>query len=252
MIDSVTFLFSMILFANLRLQKKTLKNKAKQTMGQSINIYKNDLKEGIRFVLNPIILNMMLPLVIANFTFSAATVVFPAFADKFGGSTTYGILMTCSVEGMLIGSLMSQFVSKRYAIGKAMVLAYSFSGILWILTALSSSFSIYLSFIFLVLSGIPIGATNVIYSSLFQIIPPENMIARVSSVSGSLITAAMPLGALIGGYIATLIGSGLIIACNGLTIFLLSLYWLFNKKLRTLPKVKKLEDKGFITELLGE
>ncbi|HET7658655.1 MAG TPA: MFS transporter [Bacillales bacterium] len=250
-IDSATFLISIFLFASLRLQHQPSKPKTKQTIADSFRQYQDELKQGFKFALNPIIINMLLPLIIVNFTISAATTIFPAFADHFGGAATYGILMTCFLAGLTIGSLLSQFVSTHFTIGRAMIIAYGLSGILWMLTAFGASSTVYVSFLCLLLSGIPVGATNVIYSSLYQLIPPENMIARVQSLSRSFTLAAMPLGALAGGYFASLYGSGLIIACNGFTILLLSCYWLCNPKLRTLPKVKKLENRAHMDELIG-
>lgn len=251
-IDSVTFLMAIILFASLRLPKNIVKVKEKQTIADSFRKYQSDLKQGFKFVMNPLTLNMILPLILVNFTISAATTIFPAFANQFGGASTYGLLMTCFVGGLLIGSLLSQFVSSKFKIGWAMIIAYSLSGLSWILTAASAPLSVYISFLCLILSGIPVGATNIIYSSLLQMIPPENMIARVLSLNRSFILAAMPFGALAGGYFATLLGSSVIIICNGSMVFLLSIYWLLNPKLRTLPKVKKLEDREFTNQLLGK
>ncbi|EOO64600.1 MFS transporter [Bacillus cereus group sp. MYBK163-2] len=243
--DSITFLLAIILFASLQIPQKTKTNKANK-LNETIVTYKRDLTEGIKFILNPMILSILIPLLIVNFTWSAAAVVLPEFSDQLGGPQIYGLLMTCSALGMLIGSLISEIITKKFTIGKAMIIGYSISGIMWILTALTSSVSIYLSFIFLILAGIPIGATNIIYVTLFQTLPPENMLARIAAVNESLLSAAMPLGSLIGGYIGTMIGSKFVIASNGIAIIILSLYWLFNKKLRKLPKIDKLENEEFI------
>lgn len=250
-IDSVTFLFAFIMFASLRLPNQFKKMEKNRSIAKSFKSYKSDLKQGFQFAKNPLILNMMLPLILVNFTISAATTIFPAFANQFGGASTYGILMSCFVGGLLVGSFLSQFVSTHFKIGTSMILAYSLSGICWILTAVTAPISVYLSFVFLALTGIPVGATNIIYSSLLQMIPPENMVARVLSLQRSFILAAMPLGALAGGYFATLLGSNVIIVSNGIMVVLLSIYWLINKRLRSMPMVKKLEDRNFLKQMMN-
>ncbi|TGA97642.1 MFS transporter [Sporolactobacillus shoreae] len=241
-IDSVTFFIAALLFALLRLGKSASLQKPE---GKSPS-YWADLSEGLQFVLHPLILKMLFPFLISNFVLSGVLAIFPAFSKQIGGPAVYGILMSSYTAGFLAGTLLSGFVSQKFSMGKAVIYGYGCSGIMWILMDLAAPHSVPLACIFLAMANIPVGATNILFSSFFQIVPPSNMIGRVAAVTESLIAAAMPLGSLAGGVLASWTGTHAIIISQGVVIILIAVYWLLTKKLRQLPDIDHLS-----TQLLG-
>ncbi|MFT8317602.1 MAG: MFS transporter [Sporolactobacillus sp.] len=235
-IDSLTFVFAAALFAfmNLGQSKTSAPEKAKS--------YHADLVEGLHFVREPLIVRMLLPFLISNFVLGGVFAVFPAFSKQIGGSAVYGLLMSCYTAGFLIGTLLSSFVSRRLSMGAAVICGYGCSGVLWLLMDWSAPYSVGLACTLLVLANIPIGATNILFSSFFQIIPPAEMIGRVDAITESLIAAAMPLGSLAGGLLASRIGVHAIIISQAAVLALIGAYWLITKKLRGLPDLAHLKN----------
>ena len=86
------------------------------------------------------------------------------------------------------------------------------------------------------LAWIPIGATNILFATIGQIVIPNQYLGRINSVTRSMGTIAMPLGSLIGGYTANVYSSQLIFALASIGILFISLVWLLHPKLRAFPK----------------
>ena len=61
------------------------------------------------------------------------------------------------------------------------------------------------------LAWIPIGATNILFATIGQIVIPNQYLGRINSVTRSMGTIAMPLGSLIGGYTANVYSSQIIL-----------------------------------------
>lgn len=90
------------------------------------------------------------------------------------------------------------------------------------------------------LAWIPIGATNILFATIGQIVIPNQYLGRINSVTRSMGTIAMPLGSLIGGYTANVYSSQLIFALASIGILFISLVWLLHPKLRALPKADEI------------
>ncbi|MCM3390620.1 MFS transporter (plasmid) [Ureibacillus chungkukjangi] len=247
-LNSIVFILSVILFASLKLKNGNRVQTKKQNFKGTFNEYKSDLREGMQYFWRPSLINLILPLVLINFTFSATLVVFPEFADVSGGVQYYGILMVCYAGGMLVGSLLTSFITKKYSIGILIIFGFGISGVSWVLIGPFSNLSIILSCLLLFVATIPIGYINIILTSYFQTILPQNMIGRVGTIIESVITIAMPIGSLLGGYLGASLGTTFIIMLNGFIIIIMSIYWMFNRTLRGLPNINKLEEEDYETQ----
>ena len=63
-------------------------------------------------------------------------------------------------------------------------------------------------------------------TSLVQLIAPNEMRGRVMSIYMLAFRGGMPLGSLVSGYLATLIGAPLVIAVNGALLIAVAVYFL--------------------------
>lgn len=243
-IDAITFFMAAALFSLLPVKRGANESQQTGSIQGGITAYRADLLEGLHFVFRPLILNMLLPLLVVNFFLSAILAILPAFSKQLGGPELYGIFLTCYTLGFLLGTLVSSYVSKKLRMGNALIYGYGLSGIMWLLMALTAFHSLTLCCLFLVLANIPAGATNIMFNSFFQIVPPSDMIGRVSAVIETLIATAMPLGALFGGFIATWAGSRILLIFQGIVVVMTAVYWLLKKKLRNLPLVAQLTKLG--------
>jgi len=190
--------------------------------------------------MQPLNLSLLLPLLGINFFLSAVLAALPSFANQLGGPGKYGILLTCYTLGFLLGTLTSSFLSRKMTMGIALIFGYAGSGIMWLLAAWAADRFFMLCCVFIVLANFPVGATNILFSTFFQVMPPQDMIGRVSAVIETLIAAAMPLGALFGGIITAWLGSTPLFLFQGGVVLVTSLIWILNKKLRQIPRLEEL------------
>lgn len=163
--------------------------------------------------------------------------ILPSFADSLGGVKSYGFFLAAISAGSLIGALFSSWVGKRN-VGRVSIIGFATGATFWFLSTIVP-FQ-WLSILLFGLAWIPIGATNILFATISQIVIPNQYIGRINSVMRSMSTIAMPIGSLIGGYTANVFSSQLIFALASIGILFISLVWLLHPKLRTLPKADEI------------
>jgi predicted MFS family arabinose efflux permease len=134
-------------------------------------------------------------------------VLMPIFADRIlhGGARGLGLLMGATGIGALLGGL--TLASKRgvTGLGKWVWMAATAVGVCLILFAESRHF--WLSVAFLAPAGfamlIQMGSCN----TLIQVMVPDRLRGRVMSLYSMMLIGIGPIGALIGGALATRIGA---------------------------------------------
>ena len=150
---------------------------------------------------------------------------------------SYGFFLAAISAGSLIGALFSSWVGKRN-VGRVSIIGFATGATFWFLSTIVP-FQ-WLSILLFGLAWIPIGATNILFATISQIVIPNQYIGRINSVMRSMSTIAMPIGSLIGGYTANVFSSQLIFALASIGILFISLVWLLHPKLRTLPKADEI------------
>ncbi|WP_242268918.1 MFS transporter [Bacillus cereus group sp. BfR-BA-01408] len=231
-IDSFTFAITALLFFSLKMPKQT-------ETGTSLSTkqYFSDLKEGFSIVFRSLMGVFLIGSVVANFSIGMTMAILPSFADSLGGVKSYGFFLAAISAGSLIGALFSSWVGKRN-VGRVSIISFATGAICWFLSTIVP-FQ-WLSIFLFGLAWIPIGATNILFATISQIVIPNQYIGRINSVMRSMGTIAMPFGSLIGGYTANVLSSQLIFALASIGIFFISLVWLLHPKLRALPKADEI------------
>ncbi|MCM3054327.1 MFS transporter [Caldibacillus thermoamylovorans] len=226
------FILATICFFTLKIEKST-----KTEEEQKEYTYLSDLKIGLKFIRKREILELIIPFLILNLFLAGITVNLPAISqESFKSASSYGLLLTASGLGSMVGGIISDFVSKRVKLGTIIIGTVVLYGSFWIIGLSLGGHFIYL---FSFLASISIGIINVIFSVLFQQLPPTNMIGRVGTAVSTLITLFMPLGSLLGGIVPQLIGSTNYVMVTAIFIIILGVSLVFIKSIRT---------KSYITE----
>lgn len=166
-----------------------------------------EIFEGLRWLWGqPLLRTLAVMLGIMNAVHAAYTSIFVLFAqDILGlGEVGYGILLTSGAVGGLIGSLAADriivlFGHGRTLLGSVLLSAATLGGT----AVIENAFAIGGLF---VLIGICVVVWNVITVSLRQAVIPENLFGRVNSVYRLLGWGAIPIGALLGGFLARGLG----------------------------------------------
>ncbi|MGF9881286.1 MFS transporter [Bacillus albus] len=231
-IDSFTFAITALLFFSLKMPKQ-----AETNTSFSTKQYFTDLKEGFSIVFRSLMGVFLIGTVVANFSIGMTMAILPSFADSLVGVKSYGFFLAAISAGSLIGALFSSWVGKRN-VGRVSIIGFATGAILWFLSTIVP-FQ-WLSIFLFGLAWIPIGATNILFATISQIVIPNQYIGRINSVMRSMGTIAMPFGSLIGGYTANVFSSQLIFALASIGILFISLVWLLHPKLRALPKADEI------------
>lgn len=143
-------------------------------------------------------------------------VLMPIFADGIlhGGPRALGLLMGGSGVGAVLGAAVLAGRRSVHGLERIAYLGATATGIA--LAAFAYSKVLWLSLVLIV----PVGAAMVAHmtsnNTLVQVLIPDEMRGRVMAFHAMVFTAAMPLGALIEGFLANRIGAPATVALGGL------------------------------------
>jgi len=176
-----------------------------------------------------------------NFLLAPLSTLLPYYVkfDHLGGAEALAFVMAFLQGGMFAGGLMMSVIKgfKRKIATSIFFVYVVFLG--YALVALTPTGQ----FWFMALGGLVIGfalaPANVLISVIFQTVVPMKMQGRVNSVLGSLASAATPVGMLLSGAVAGLMGTAnLFLACTASGMLILTFSWLFSK-VRYVDKVEE-------------
>jgi predicted MFS family arabinose efflux permease len=162
-------------------------------------------------------------------------VVLPVFArDVYHGDPKlYSGLLVCLGIGSICGALIVAGLGKYKHQGRYALLMLVGLGAL--ITAFALSSSLILSSVLLFLAGGMLLAVFTTISSLVQMITSDEMRGRVMSVYNVAFRGGTPFGSLIVGALVSRFSAPRVIACNGVLLALLGLYFLLvQRKIATL------------------
>lgn len=194
---------------------------------------------GIKFVFANKTILSAISLDLFAVLFGGAVALLPVFADEIlhVGPDGLGLLRSASAIG---STVMAIFIAHRPPMknaGRNMLLAVAAFGLCMIGFALSTNFV--LSFIFLLLSGAFDNISVVIRSTILQLLTPDEMRGRVSSVNSMFIGSSNEIGAFESGVTARLMGTVNSVLFGGsMTLIVVAVAWFKGKSLHDLDLKK--------------
>lgn len=196
----------------------------------------DSMKEGLQYiyrtreVLGAMILDMFAVL------FGGAVAMIPVFARDIlkVGSQGFGFLNAASDIGAMLIIITLSFIPLRKNQGKILLVAVAGFGICIIGFGLSKWY--WLSFFFLVLSGILDGISVVIRGTIVQLKTPEHLRGRVLSVNSIFIMSSNELGQFESGVAAKLLGVVRSVVFGGSMTLLIAL-----TVAKKFPKLRKMQ-----------
>jgi MFS family permease len=168
-----------------------------------------DIREGLSYLLGHRLLRTLAIMVgVSNLTSSATFAIFVLYAVSPGpmglDELGFGVLMTTMAVGSLAGSLLVERVELR--LGRARLLAVSV-GVFGVTTAAPgitpNPFVVGVAF---AASGVAMVMWNVVTVSLRQRIVPDHLLGRLNASYRLLAWGSQPIGALLGGVAAEVLG----------------------------------------------
>lgn len=239
-----SLIFFLAFFCFKRIKTSNHPNKIGQEKRDFYGSYVRELKEGLAFVRQPLVLRLLFPLLLMNCIYAIFYVSLPEFTSlNFQTPTVYGLLLMLLGIGAMLGSSLSEFVSTRLRTGYLVAFSYAITGLAWVLAVVSLRIHLLpLTMLLTLLSGLSNGVVNVAYSVLFQKLPPQEMIGRVHTINMTLLQSSVPLASLLGGLFVRNLGASTMMVICGASLLLLSLSLLLSSSFRSLPKIGEMGD----------
>ena len=184
----------------------------------------SNIAEGFRFVAKtPPIRGLLLLLGLISLMGMPYAVLMPIFADKIlgGSSDTLGYLMGASGSGALIAALILASRKEVFGLGRWVAFASGGLGISLILFSFSGVF--WLSMLCLIPVGFSMMTQMSSSNTLIQAMVPDELRGRVMSVYSMMFMGMAPLGALLAGTLAGIMGAPYTVALGGAVCILGSL-----------------------------
>jgi MFS family permease len=188
---------------------------------------RDDLQIGLSYVRHHPSLVAFIVLAAATTFLGFAVLTFlPVFAQRVfhEGASTYSHLMAFSGAGSIVGALIIAWLGKFKRMGLTALIVQALYGLL--IVAFAASRILWLSDILLFFTGAALMIVFSTVTSLIQLLAPNEMRGRVMSIYMLAFRGGMPLGSLVSGYFATLIGAPLVIGINGVLLVLVAIYFL--------------------------
>jgi MFS family permease len=165
------------------------------------------LATGIKFVRSQPVVLSALTLDLFSVLFGGAVALLPVFAAEIlrVGPEGLGILRASPAVGAVLMSLILAHRPPMQTAGRTLLASVALFGLAMIGFGLSRHF--YLSTAFLALSGMVDTISVVVRSTLLQVMTPDHLLGRVSSVNAIFIGSSNELGAFESGTAARLLGT---------------------------------------------
>ncbi|HEX2767572.1 MAG TPA: MFS transporter [Candidatus Limnocylindria bacterium] len=168
-----------------------------------------DIAEGLRYLWSsPVLRTLAIMVGVLNLASSATGAIFVLYAVAPGpmglSEPAFGVLLTAFAAGSLIGSFLAAPIERRF--GRVPVLFASIvlmsaciatPGLTTNPIAVGASFAV---------TGVAVVVWNVITVSLRQRIVPDNLLGRLNAGYRLLAWGTQPIGALLGGVVAEILG----------------------------------------------
>jgi MFS family permease len=203
---NATLMVVIILFAIAFLSAYMIKAKSKVEQKGNQNIIKS-VVEGYRFVVGSKILIYAIALDMFSVLFGGVIAILPVFAKDIlhVGPEGLGFLRAAPGIGAVLTMIGTTFYSPTKKAWRNMLLAVTGFGLATFVFAFSTNY--YLSIFALFLTGAFDSISVVVRQTILQLLPPDEMRGRVSSINGVFVSCSNELGAFESGVAAKLLGT---------------------------------------------
>lgn len=240
--NAIGFFIGALLFTQIRIPSKRAEHI--DTKPNFMKSYLSEMSEGISLLVATPLSRLLFGIIMVNAAGGATFTVLPAFSDRLGGASIYGMLLMAQALGSLLGAVATPYLKlERMRLGTLYSGAFMICGLAWCLCMFIPW--TWLIIIVYGLSWVPGGITNVIINTVIQKGIPAKNLGSVFAAASGLSGIASPAGSLIGGTLGLWIGgSGVIVGC-GIAIFLVSVYWRIDPDTRRLPASDEIDGSLF-------
>jgi MFS family permease len=225
--DAITFLASALFLSRITRPELGPEPRPEQT---GAGAFRAEIREGLRFVLrHPILRPIVLFVGISNVFVNMLFAIYLVYAVRELGldAKTIGLILSLGSLGSLVGALTANRVAGALGIGPGLIAVATTGGFGLLLIPLASG-GLVLPFLVLahLLWGFFVLNYFVSAISLIQAITPDHLLGRTNASRRFLVQGVIPVGALLGGGLGTLLGlrPTIAVAAIGASVAVLPLY----------------------------
>ena len=205
LVDAISFFASAFYLFRIKAEERA-PTRAEREAGPGM---KEEVKEGLRWVFGNRYLRWIAAST-ATFNFFANIIfsVYLVFAvrELELRPGVIGVVFAVSNVGYLIGALFANRLSRRFGVGPTIIIGAAGSVSLLLLAAAPTSNPIPFLVAAQAISSMGIPIYNITQVSFRQAITPERLQGRMNSVMRFIVWGVMPIGALLGGALASWVG----------------------------------------------
>lgn len=239
-LDSVTFVIAGLLFFGMSIP--VVSRNDERSEGMAVEQYVASLREGINILRGTVFIDMMFATAVFNSAVGVTLGILPAFGALLGGPAVYGLLLGALGVGRVVGTISAPYLH-HVAYGKLKAVTYLISAFLWLGSAYSPS--VVLTVGLFGLAWVSAGIDAVRVETLTQTVFPVGILGRVSSIREAVSIGTLPIGSLIGGFVAEQLGTRLTIGLAAFGFGFAGLYFVLRPSLRRLSAVDDIDPEEF-------
>jgi MFS family permease len=263
-LDSATFALATLLFAGMTVPDRADTTREADTAARdedededppddgidfvrsALATYRADLREGVAILQGTLFVETVLTSTVSSLAVGVTLATLPAFGASLGGPAVYGLLLGALGVGRLVGSASASWLD-GVAYGPLTVVTYLAAALAWVASVYAPTTP--LTVVLFGLAWIAGGIQGVLISTLNQRVFPADLLGRVSSIKGTVSTATLPLGSLVGGVVAETLGptATMTVAAGGFAF--VGCYFALRPPLRRLPAVAVVEPSDLSVDL---
>ena len=229
---AIAFIFS--LFLKNPVKKESVENVPPKYMA--------DLKEGVRFIRHNVLLYITIATVAMSFFGEIVMVNRPMFVEYYIGSQGYVALVAMAIIGGIIASTFVGTSGNKFELGRFIFILLMLLGVVRFIFAFVLPISYAGGLVTSIASAALASSLGIVFESLNQKIPPENMVGRVDTIVTTFRAIFAAIGALIGGFVGSLVPSvDYIFIFHGVGYFVIGVFMISVSKMRKLPMMNEIE-----------
>ena len=238
-LDSATFAVAAALFAGMQIPAV---DGGDGDQPSAIRTYVADLRAGIDTLRGTVFVELLCLSAVSNFAVGASLALLPAFGASLGGPTVYGLLLGALGVGRMVGSAVASSI-KGVPYGQFVTVGYLVAGGCWLGAVVAPSVG--LSIGLFGLAWVPAGVDAVLIATLNQKVFPTGLLGRISAIKGTVSTATLPIGSLVGGLVGEQFGVTATMGLAAVGFAFPGLYVALRSSLRGLPPVTTADPEQF-------
>jgi MFS family permease len=199
--------------------------------------YLHDLYSGMQFIsLERLLRVMIITFTLINFISTPFfSVILPLYADKiFGSAVSLGLMTAAAGGGAFLGLFFFGTIGDRFSRRTILVGVGLFTALRYGTLALYPPLAVSIGVI--ALTGLMFGPLNPMISSLIQECAPESMRGRIFGLLEAITSTSIPLGILLGGYLAEGFGLQAVLAGQAVFSLIITFYVLFQPAFQGLER----------------